>query len=496
MFCRNWMDLSLNFEGRTERISGELVSGTYFPVLGVGAAAGRVFNPTDDQPPGGEPYAVLSYRYWMSRFGGDPRVVGKKLVLNGYPFTVVGVSQAGFDGMDPTQAPQIRIPVVMKLQVDQLGFYDLKKRRARWVNVYGRLKPGMTMDRAKAGLQPLMHQMLNMEVQEKDFSRAAPETKQAFLRMWLDLLPGSKGRSELREQFSRSLLVLMAIVGLVLLIACANVANLLIARATARQKEIAVRLALGASRGQIISQLLVESLLLSMAGGAAGLLLAVWIDETLVNFLPRGATGTLSISATPDWRILAFTLGISLLTGIIFGLVPALQATRPNLAPTLKDEVGAITSTASIGLRKALVVAQVTLSLLLLIGAGLFIGSLKNLKGIDPGFKTRNLLTFAIDPPMNGYKPERSREILRQIESMNALPGVESAALAIMPVMEGDEWDESYTVDSFPREAQRGAGSAHELRVPRVLQNDGRGDRAGGAISGPRIWARMRRRFA
>ena len=449
-FCRNDADFSLNFEGKTERISGELVSGTYFPVLGGGAALGRVFNPTDDQNPGGEPYAVLSYRYWMTRFAGDPRVIGKKLVLNGYPFTVVGVSQAGFDGTDPTRSPQVRIPVVMKLQIDQLGFYDLKKRRARWVNVYGRLKPGITLEQAKAGLQPLMHQMLNMEVQEKDFSRAAPETKQAFLKMWLDLLPASKGRSELRNQFSNSLLVLMAIVGLVLLIACANVANLLIARATARQKEIAVRLALGASRGQIISQLLVESLMLSFAGGAAGLLLAVWIDETLVNFLPNGGTSTLAISAAPDWRILLFTLGISLGTGIIFGLVPALQATRPDLAPTLKDEVGAITSTASIGLRKALVVAQVTLSLLLLIGAGLFIRSLKNLKGVDPGFKTQNLLTFSLDAPLNGYQPERSRDIYHQIyASLNALPGVESASLAIMSVMEGNEWDQSYTVDSF-----------------------------------------------
>ncbi len=457
MFCRNGSDFSLNFEGKTERISGELVSGTYFPVLGVGAALGRVFNQTDDQNPGGEPYAVLSYRYWITRFAGDPKVIGKKLVLNGYPFTVVGVSQAGFEGTDPTQSPQVRIPVVMKLQIDQLAFYDLKSRRGRWVNVYGRLKPGVTVEQAKASLQPLMHQMLDMEVQEKSFSRAAPETKQAFLKMWMELIPASKGRSNLRDQFSNSLLVLMAIVGLVLLIACANVANLLIARATARQKEIAVRLALGASRGQIISQLLVESLMLSFAGGAAGLLLAVWIDEGLVNFLPVGATNTLAISATPDWRIMLFTLSISLLTGIIFGLVPALQATRPDLAPTLKDEVGAITSTSSIGLRKTLVVAQVTLSLLLLIGAGLFIRSLKNLKNIDPGFKTRNLLTFAIDPPLNGYKPERSREILRQIyASLNTLPGVESASLAIMPVMEGDEWDSSTTVDSFKAKPNEG----------------------------------------
>ena len=449
VFCRTDTAFSLNVEGKTEMVSGELVSGTYFPVLGVGPALGRVFGPADDTGEGGAPYAVISYRYWVSRFARDPKVIGKKLVLNGFPFTVVGVSQEGFDGTDPTRSPQVRIPVVMKLQIDQLGFYDLKNRRNRWVNVYGRLKPGVSIDQAKASLQPLMHQMLNMEVEDKAFSKAAPETKQAFLRMWLDLIPASKGRSYLREQFSNSLLVLMAIVGLVLLIACANVANLLIARATARQKEIAVRLALGASRGQIVTQLLIESLLLSLAGGVAGLLLAIWIDETLVGFLPS-VTNTLTISASPDWRILAFNMAISLLTGIVFGLVPALQATRPDLAPTLKDEVGAITSTASIGLRKSLVVAQVTLSLLLLVGAGLFIRSLKNLKGLDPGFKTRNLLTFSIDAPLNGYKPERSRDIYRQLyESLNALPGVEQASFAIMPVMEGDEWDSSATVDSY-----------------------------------------------
>jgi predicted permease len=450
MFCRDDMQFSLNFEGKTERISGEIISGSYFPVLGVGAALGRVFNVSDDQSEGGVPYVVLSYRYWMSRFAGDPQVVGKKLVLNGFPFTVVGVSQAGFDGTDPAHSPQVRIPMMMKLQVEAQHFYDLKNRRNRWVQAYGRLKPGVTIEQAKASLQPLMHQMLDMEVQEKDFAHTAPEDKQAFLRMWITLLPAAKGRSFLRDRFSNPLLVLMAIVGLVLLIACANVANLLIARATARQKEIAVRLALGASRVQIVSQLLVESLMLSIAGGLGGLLLAVWIDRTLVSFLPQG-TSVLTISATPDWRILLFTLGVSLGTGLIFGLVPALQATRPNLAPTLKDEVGAITSTASTGLRKSLVVAQVTLSLLLLVGAGLFIRSLKNLKDLDPGFKTRNLVTFSIDPPLNGYQPERSREMYRQIyAALNALPGVESAGMAVMPVMEGYEWDSSVTVDAAP----------------------------------------------
>ncbi|HVO98705.1 MAG TPA: ABC transporter permease [Bryobacteraceae bacterium] len=450
MFCRDDMTFSLNFDGKTELISGELVSGTYFPVLGVHAAIGRVFDPSDDRSDGGAPYAVLSYRYWISRFAGDPRVIGRKLVLNGYPFTVVGVSQAGFDGTDPTQSPQIRVPVMMKLQVDQIGFYDLRNRRNRWVNAYGRMKPGITVEQAKAGLQPLMHQMLEMEVQEKDFAHAAEETKQAFLRMWIDLLPAANGRSGLRKQVSSPLLVLMAIVALVLLIACANVANLLIARATARQKEIAVRLAMGASRGQIVSQLMVESLLLSLTGGAAGLLLAVWIDRTLLSFMPPGPTNTLTISATPDWRIMLFALGTSLLTGIIFGLVPAVQATRPDLAPTLKDQVGAVTSTASIGLRKALVVAQVMLSLLLLVGAGLFIRSLQNLKNLDPGFTTKNLLTFAIDPPLNGYKPERSREIFRQLyENLNGLAGVESAAFAIMPVMEGNEWDSSVSIDTY-----------------------------------------------
>jgi predicted permease len=452
MFAEHGNSLSVAFEGKTERVDGEMVSGTYFPVLGVHAAIGRVFSPDDDKNPGGEPYAVLSYRYWISRFAGSPSVIGKKLIVNGYPLTVVGVSQAGFDGTDPASSPQIRVPLMMNKEMNPVGAqfsYNFESRRGRWVSVFGRLKPGVTLEQAKAALQPYFHQMLNMEVQEKEFARAAPETKDRFLRMWVDLLPASQGRSNLREQFSSSLLVLMAIVGLVLLIACANVANLLIARAAARQKEIAVRLALGASRGRIVSQLLVESLLLSIAGGAAGLVLAIWIDRALVAFVPSGSS-PLPLSTTPDWRILAFTLGVSLLTGLLFGLVPALQSTRPQLAGTLKDQVGSIAGGTSVGLRKALVAAQVMLSLLLLIGAGLFIRSLRNLKDLDPGFHTTNLLTFAIDPVLNGYKPDRSLDFYRQLhENLDGIPGVQSSSFAVVPVLADNEWDSSVAVEGF-----------------------------------------------
>jgi len=450
-FCRDEFSMSVSAEGKAERVDGELVSGTYFPVLGVGAAIGRVFTPDDDKAPGGHPIAVISYRYWVSRFAANPNVLGKKILVNGYPLTIIGVSQAGFDGTDAGSSPQIRVPVMMKAEMDPVGFrfgYDFTSRRGRWVNVFGRMKPSVTLEQAKASLQPFFHQMLEMEVQQKEFARAAPETKQQFLTMWMDVRPASRGESELRRRFSSALLVLTAIVGLVLLIACANVASLLVARASARQKEIAVRLALGASRRRIVSQLLIESLMLAAAGGIAGLALAVWMDRALLGFLP--ADTPLTISTTPDERILAFNLIVSLLTGIVFGLAPALQSTRPALAGTLKDQVGSIAGGTSVRMRKALVTAQVALSLLLLIGAGLFIRSLRNLKDLDPGFQTRNLLEFSINPVSSGYKPERSLDLYRQLrDNLGAIPGVESSALAVIPVLSGDEWDNSMAVEGF-----------------------------------------------
>jgi predicted permease len=452
MFCRWATEMNVSGDGKSERVGGELVSGTYFQVLGVQPASGRVFTPEDDRSPSGAPYAVLSYRYWLSRYAASPDVIGKKIVVNGYPLTIVGVSQAGFDGTDPGTSPAIRVPIMMKAEMDPVGSsfnYNFKSRRGRWVNAFGRLKPGVTMERAKAAVQPYFHQMLEMEVQQKEFANAAPEVRQNFLTMWLDLLPAAKGDSELRRQFSSSLVVLMAIMGFVLLIACANVANLLLARATSRQKEIAVRLALGAERRRIMIQLLVESLMLSLAGGLAGLALAVWIDRLLLGFLPTG-NSPITISTTPDWRVLAFNLAISLLTGIIFGLAPALQATRPQLAPTLKDQVGSIAGGSSVRLRKTLVAAQVALSLLLLVGAGLFIRTLRNLRDLDPGFQTSNLIEFSVDPTANGYPRERSLDFYRQLrENLNALPGIESSTLAVIPVLARDEWDNSVSIEGF-----------------------------------------------
>jgi len=450
MFCRHGDMVSITFGGRTELAAAELVSGNYFPVLGVGAAAGRVFNASDDLFQGGHPLAVISYGYWRSRFAGDRGIIGKKIVVNGSPITIIGVSQQGFDGVEPGYGPQIRIPITMQDSLPPNQPYpQLNNRRRRFIQVFGRLKPGMALERAKAGLQPLFHQILEREVQDAAFAKASPYSKQQFLKMWMDTLPGSKGHSQLRQQFSKPLLALMAIVALVLLIACSNLANLLIARASARQKEIAVRLALGAGRWRLIRQLLVESILLSFIGGAAGLALAVWMDRILISFQPPDIWG-IALSVAPDAIILMFTLLISLLTGILFGLVPALQATRPVLATTLKDEAGSVAGGASAGLRKSLVVAQVALSLLLLVGAGLFIQSLSKLKELDPGFQTRNLVMFEVEPTLSGYKAEWTRDYYRQlIERLQALPGVSSAALAVVPLLINDEWDNWVTIEGY-----------------------------------------------
>ncbi len=447
MFCMREMDFSLGFSGRTERVSGEIVSGNYFPVLGVKAALGRLFTASDDLQQKSSPIAVLSYGYWQRRFAADPAVIGKKLEINGHPFTVVGVSPPNFSGTDPGRAPEVRVPMMMAH--DLSGCCDLNDRRSRWVTAFGRLRPGVSVESAKAAIQPFFHQILRMEVQQKEFAHASAEMKKKFLQMSMDILPAERGRSSLRRDFSKPLIVLMATVVLVLLIACANVANLLIARAAFRQKEVAVRLALGSSRIRIVRQLLVESLMLAAAGGLIGLGLATWADDLLVLFLPPSSV-PLALSTAPDWRVLLFTCLVTILTGIVFGLAPALHATRANVAEALKENAGAVVGGTSANVRKALVMVQIALSLMLLIGANLFIRSLQNLKELDPGFRTSNLIAFKVDPTRNGYDTEKSKIFYRSVrESLAALPGVQNVALAVVPVMEDDEWDSWVTIDSY-----------------------------------------------
>jgi len=450
MFCRFPFTASLTSNGRAELVQLEMVSGAYFPVLGIRPFLGRLFTPDDDRIPGGHPYLVLSYDFWRNRFASDPGIVGKELLLNNYKFVVVGVAQQGFEGVELGRSPKLFVPIMMQPQIIVGNPEDmLKERRTRWVNAFGRLKPGISQQQAKAALQPFMHSMLEMEVQQAAFAHASKHDRDEFLKCWIDVLPGSQGRSYTRRLLTTPLWVLMATTGFVLLIACANLANLMLVRSSGRIKEIAIRLAMGATRARIVSQLLIESLSLSLLGGVAGLALAFWADRALIQIYLPSDSGGMNISSAPDLRILLFNLAVSVLTGVVFGLVPALQTTKPNLAGTLKDQAGAVVGGHN-RLRKALVIAQVTLSLVLLVGAGLFVRSLSNLRNLGPGFPIENLLGFEIDPSMNGYTAARLKVFYPQLlESLRSIPGMQSVGLASQRILEDNEWDSSVTVEGF-----------------------------------------------
>ncbi len=448
MLCRYHLPLSVSFEGRTERVSGELVSGTYFPVLGVQSALGRLFTEDEDRTPGGAPLAVLGYDYWKARFSGDPAVIGKQMLVNDHKLTVIGVAGKGFDGAEPLFATQIYIPVMMAAQVTDES-KPLENRRRRWLQVFARLKPGVTVTQAKASLQPIFHRILEMEVQQAEFARTSTYTRQQFLKMTLDVMPGGRGQNVARQFLEAPLWAMMAMVGLVLLIACANVANLMIARSTSRQKEVAVRLALGASRRRIVQQLLVESALLSMLGGLGGLMISPWAMQLLVDIMPH-IEPPLRFTTNPDLRVLCFNMAVSLFTALVFGLVPSLRATRPDVAATLKEKTGAVAGGGQAVWRKVLVATQVSLSLLLLIGAGLFVRSLQNLKNLNPGFEVSNLLSFSVDPTLSGYNTARATLFYKQLtENLAAVPGVRSAALCVVAPLSFDEWDSTVTVETY-----------------------------------------------
>jgi predicted permease len=412
-----------------------------------------VFSPEqDDRVYKGHPYVVLSHQYWVTRFAADPGVIGRKVIVNNYPMTIVGVSAAGFVGLDPSQAPQIRIPIQMKPLMTP-GWDDLGNRRSQWIHLFARMKPGYTVDSARASLQPLFTQILRQELTQPEMKDDTAYDRDRFLKRKVQMETAANGYSDLRRSYSTALIVLMCMVGLVLLIACFNVANLLIARAAARQKEVAVRLAIGASRAQLLAQLITESLMLSIAGGIAGLFLAIGMIRALLAFLPAGDT-PLMLSATPDLRILAFNGSLALATGLLFGLAPALQALKLDLWSTLKDVVGAVTGGGgAVKMRKILVMAQVAFSFLLLAGAGLFVRTLANLKNTHSGFREAdNLITFQVDPSLNGYTVPQLRAFYKQaLEQIRGLPGVKSAAFAAVPVLHGWEWDSTMSVEGHQK---------------------------------------------
>jgi predicted permease len=450
VLCRRLIPASVSVGGNTERVTVEMVSGNYFTMLGVRPAAGRVFNSReDDQTYGGHPVAVLSYAYWTSRFARDPNVVGQKILVNNYPMSVVGVSAEGFGGLDPANAPDVRVPILMKPAITpEWGWLELSDRRAKWVQVFARLKSGYTIESARPSLQGLYTQIRAYEMTLPRASTWSQYTRERFMKGRIVLAKADTGYSQLRNDFSTALVVLMCMVGLVLLIACANVANLLIARAFMRQREIAVRLSLGSSRSRLVRQLLVESLTLSFAGGIVGLGIAFSLTRWLLALVPQQGDPLL-ISARPDLRILLFALAVTFATGIVFGLLPALRASRPDPWSTLKDTMGSIAGTGgSLFLRKGLVTAQVALSFLLLFGAGLFVRSLLNLKAADTGVSVDNLLTFQLSPALSGYDNARATVFYRQLlDRLRATPGFTSVAMATVPILAGNEWDSSMGVE-------------------------------------------------
>ncbi len=430
--------------GRTERVAGELVSGDYFPVLGISAAVGRILGPVDDRAPGAHAVAVLSHGYWTSRFGSDPSVVGTAITINSHPYTVVGVARPGFDGVEVGRPTQVFVPILMKAQITPT-WNALDERIWRWVRVFARLRPGVSADQAHAAVEPVFKTLLEKDVATRDFSSASDAQRKRYLANPFTVTEASRGRSGLRRALTTPLWVLMATAAGVLLIACANIANLLLARGAARQREMAVRLALGATRGRLASQLLVESLMLACAGGIAGLAIAAAAAPVVLGFFVSPDVPQ-PISTAPDWRILGFTALVTMLTGVLFGIAPAFQSTRPDVAPTLKDQATNVLG-GQARLRKVLVASQMAVSLLLLIGAALFIRTLDNLLAVDIGFDTSRLLSFSMDPSLNGYEAQRTRTFAKtMLERLNHAPGIDGAGLASMRLLEGNQWSTGMTV--------------------------------------------------
>ena len=431
--------LNVNADGSVDVANAQAVTGNYYEVIGVPAYLGRMINYSDDNS-AASPVAVISHRYWQKRFSGRSDIIGKQVNLNNIAFTIVGVAPPGFEGaMDLGSSMDVAIPLGWETQVDRersefMGAGDW------WLRIMGRLKPGASVEQARASLD-LAFQQSALDHREDRQAQRRARGQQPIAQLdpkdypHLGAVSGSRGEMNGRQFFAKPLRLLLGIVALVLLIACANIANLLLVRASSRQKEIAVRLAMGASRWRLVRQLLTESVLLSTLGGAAGVLFALWIKDSLIS-VGEWAGRENSLNPSLDLRVLAFTFGLSLLTGIVFGIVPALRATRIDLTPSLKDTGRGSSATTRSLLSRSLVVAQVSLSLLLLIGAGLLLRTLINLQRVETGFNEQNLLLFYADPSLLDYKGDRLRDIYQRLFTrLEAVPGVQAVTFSRVPLL-------------------------------------------------------------
>ena len=433
----NEAQVGVQWNNQPELAAGELVTGNYFDLLGVRPALGRLVVPADDTLPNGNPVVALSFEYWKTRFNSDPAVIGHSLMVNGHPFTIIGVVQPGFRSVIAGYGPKLFFPLTTSPLVNpaMTGYNDI-----RWatLTVVARLKPGVTRAAAEAGINPLWQSIRREQLAQSNDSEQL--VRRSFLRgTKLLLLDNSRGFSPLRDQIRMPLLIVMAMVGLVLLMACVNVSSLLLVRAAGRVREMAVRYSLGAGRWQIVRQLLTEGLLLGLFGSVLAVLVAPAVSALLARRLVTDPTADLPFSTQPDYRILLFNFGLALLVGVLFSLAPALRFLHPDLVGSLKQQTGTA-SGAPLRVRRLSVALQIGLSLLLLIGAGLFVQTLRNLRSVDLGFASDHLLSFGIDPQLAGYKTEQAAALHQRIlQALKALPGSRSVGATTDPELMGME---------------------------------------------------------